>query len=160
MCKNILSSLQEFEFASFLDEKTSIIIGSFMIQIFWYSNISRFEILVLIKINITVTSREYIIEYVIYVKGYIEKLITYKEFDMKQKILLWNEFQTKKIKGFQVFLLTNLWACHFQTFVGKFNTEKNTDLFLSNLFFIHLRQTKKFGNEKSIYNIMQTKELC
>lgn len=79
---------------------------------------------------------------------------------MKQKILLWNEFQTKKIKGFQVFLLTKLWACHFQTFVGKFNTEKNTDLFLSNLFFIHLRQTKKFGNEKSIYNIMQTKELC
>lgn len=63
-----------------------------MIQIFWYSNISRFEILVRIKINITVTSREYIIEYVIYVKGYIEKLITYKEFDMKKKILLWNEF--------------------------------------------------------------------
>lgn len=111
-----------------------------MIQIFWYSNISRFEILVRIKINITVTSREYIIEYVIYVKGYIEKLITYKEFDMKKKILLWNEFQTKKIKVFQVFLLIKLWVCHFQAFVLKFNTEKNTDLFLSNLFFIHLRQ--------------------
>lgn len=131
-----------------------------MIQIFWYSNILRFEILVRIKINITVTSREYIIEYVIYVKGYIEKLITYKEFVMKKKILLWDEFQTKKIKGFKVFRLTKIWVCHFQTFVGKFNTEENTDLFLSNLFFIHLRQIKMFGNEKSIYNIMQTKELC